>query len=588
MWLCYANLTFGQQVKLWLHPLDAKGQLIEDSTLLKAYKFNNTFSHSTDAYSFLKKQLQQWQEQGFVAASIDSAIVTDTALIAFVYKGNQFKWAKLNFDKIPKAILMASNINTLDWEQRNLSPRKYAQLNEQLLKYGEDNGYPFAYTNITDLQQRNEGGLTANYNLTLGKKVTIDTLIIESNIEIAVTFLHNYLGIKPGDLYNESLLKLISKRIRELNYLEEAKPWQMNFSIGKNSLKLFLKERKANQLNGLVGLQPNTNETGKFLLTADVLLGLKNVLGYGETIDATYQNLQYKSPRMIAKAAIPYLLGSPVGAEGGFELFKRDTTFYRTTFDIAAKYQLSANDYFKIGYQHIGNRIITADTAFVKARKQLPDNLDITAQGVLAEFYTDKTDFRLNPQRGWQAKIGATGLLRNIRPNNAIVGLTDGSGFNYQSLYDTINNNKYQYRITGGANYFISVVKNMVIKIGYNGGLISGSNLFLNELFQIGGFKLLRGFDEQSLFASHYHIGTAELRFILGTESYFYLFSDNAYIERNYIAGKYNNTPISFGGGITLQNKSGLFNIALGLGKLKNTAIQFNQTRVHFGYAAFF
>jgi hemolysin activation/secretion protein len=228
------------------------------------------------------------------------------------------------------------------------------------------------------------------------------------------------------------------------------------------------------------------------------------------------------------------------------------------------------------------------DVNYVKANKKLPENLDISSKGALVEFYMDRTDYKLNPHKGWQAQVSGSGLLRNVKPNDAITGITDGSGFDYTKLYDTMNADKYQYRINGAVSYYISPFHNMVIMAGYSGGYIGGSNLFLNELFQLGGFKLLRGFDEQSIYANQYHVGTLELRLLLSRNSYFYIFSDNAFTEARYAGIYRKDYPVSFGGGITLENKSGIFNVALGLGKHSGEGFQFKQAKIHFGYTAYF
>jgi hemolysin activation/secretion protein len=178
--------------------------------------------------------------------------------------------------------------------------------------------------------------------------------------------------------------------------------------------------------------------------------------------------------------------------------------------------------------------------------------------------------------------------LRDVKPNDEIVGISDGSGFNYGGLYDTLNINKYQYRAQAAVSYYVSPLRNMVIKIGYSGGYISGNNLFLNELFQLGGFKLLRGFDEQSIYANQYHVGTIELRFLLGRNSYFYIFNDDAFIQSQYAGITRKDSPVSLGGGITLENKSGIFNVAIGLGKHSGENFQFRQAKIHFGYTAYF
>ncbi|WP_162902784.1 BamA/TamA family outer membrane protein [Taibaiella koreensis] len=572
-----------QQMSLVLEAVDTPVSYLDKKPL----PARQTFDNPPEAFAYLRDLVPRIREQGYLAASTDSVIYADTTITVRLYRGPRYRWARLSFDKIPAALLTGMGIAARDWEGQPVGPRRLTALSERMLKYCEDNGYPFAYTTFSDIEGKPDE-LKASMVLERGELVRYDTLVIEGEVEVSREFLQQYLGIRQGDLYNESQLRLLSKRLSELPFLQEAQPWRIDFSVMGTKLHLYLKEKKANQLNGIIGLQPNTVETGKFLLTADILLALKNVLGYGESIAATYQNLQYKSPRFHADAALPYLLGTPFGLEGSFDLFKRDTTFRRTSFDAGVRYQFNATDYVKVGYQTFSNRLITADTNYVRNNRKLPDNLDVTTKGATVEFYMDRTDYRLNPRKGWQAKVSASGLVRSVLTNDAITGISDGSGFDYATLYDTANTDKYQYRISGSGNYYFPLARNISLRLGYNAGYISGKRLFLNELYQLGGFKLLRGFDEQSIYASQYHVGTLELRLLLGRNSCFYLFSDNAYIQAIYTDIRHDDYPVSFGGGITLENKSGIFNVAIGLGKHSGENFQFRQAKLHFGYTAYF
>lgn len=586
LWLLLLPLVSGaQQVKLLLHIRDSV--LPAPAVVGEVLPAVQSFANLPDAYGYLRKLLPRLQERGFLEASADSVAVTGEGVHATVHIGPVYRWARLSLDRVPAPVLDNAGISLRDYQGQPVSPARIAALSERLLRYCEDNGYPFAVTTFDSVRQTGEG-MYAAMVLDRGRLVRIDSLVISGDIDVSRDFLQQYMGIRQGDPYNENQLRLLSKRISELPFLQEARPWEMSFTIAGNRLHLYLKEKKANQLNGLIGLQPNTAQTGRFLLTADVLLGLKNSLGYGESIDATYQNLQYKSPRFHASASVPYLLGTAFGVEASFDLFKRDTTFRRTTFDIGIRYQLNAADYIKVSYQTISNRLITPDTNYVRFNRKLPDNLDVRSRGAAVEFYMDRTDYRLNPRRGWQARVAGSGLLRTVIPNDAITEISDGSGFSYAALYDTANADKYQYRIAGAAGYYLPLMKSLVLKAGYSGGYVSGKRLFLNELFQIGGFRLLRGFDEQSIFASQYHVFTLELRLLLSRNSCFYLFSDNAYTETRYTGVYREDYPVSFGAGITLENKSGIFNVGLGLGKHSGEDFQFRQSRIHFGYTAYF
>jgi hemolysin activation/secretion protein len=185
-------------------------------------------------------------------------------------------------------------------------------------------------------------------------------------------------------------------------------------------------------------------------------------------------------------------------------------------------------------------------------------------------------------------RLTAFALVGHVSKSDAITDLSDGSGFNYAGLYDTLIRRQYQYFVNGNLSYYVPAGKRMVFKSSYDGGWIGGENLFRNELYQIGGFRLLRGFDEQSIFTNQYHVVSLELRLLLDQNSYFYLFSDNAYVESSFNGFSKSDFYNGFGLGTTLETKSGLFTISYGLGRNSENPIQFRQSKIHFGYVALF
>jgi hemolysin activation/secretion protein len=135
---------------------------------------------------------------------------------------------------------------------------------------------------------------------------------------------------------------------------------------------------------------------------------------------------------------------------------------------------------------------------------------------------------------------------------------------------------------------YLPLLKYAVLKSAYHAAWVSGQNLFRNELYQIGGFQLLRGFDEQSLFTNHYHVFSMEFRILTDQNSYFYFFSDNGFVETRFNKLTTEGWYHGFGVGATLETKTGLFNVSYGLGAGPQNPVQFRLSKIHFGYAAFF
>jgi outer membrane protein assembly factor BamA len=578
--LLFVNLLTRAQI-LQLHQTDS-------TLIVDPIKTASKFPNEQELVKALHKLVPSLQEQGFLSASIDSIGINNDHYDAYYYLGQQYKWANLFLDSIPNGFLASANINFPQLNNKALNPKLLSQLSEKILQHCEENGYPFARVWLSNITEITPQKINAHLRLERAEFRKIDSIIIQGDLNISSAFVHRYLDIAKGSIYNEKKLKIISQRLRDLPFLQESSPWLITFRPIDTRLNLFLKEKKANQLNAILGLMPNNRQSNKLLLTADVQFALQNFLGYGESISASYQNLQEKSPRIKADVIVPYLLHSPIGAETHLDLFSSNLQFRKISLQTGIRYQISTTDLLKLFYQTISNRIIGIDTPSIIASRQLPANIDAKSNGIGLEIQSNHTDYRLNPKKGWQARIGLTALQRKVLKNNAIVNLNDGTGFDFNSLYDTLTKSSIQYHFSVELADYISIGNSVTLKLGYNAGYIAAPKIFQNELYQIGGFKLLRGFDEQSIFANQYHISITEFRLRFSQNSYAYLFSDIGWVEtkfNNYDRAGWHN---GFGLGTTLETKTGQFAIALAFGRSDQIPLRFRESKLTFGYIALF
>src|ERR1700743_3044703 len=97
----------------------------------------------------------------------------------------------------------------------------------------------------------------------------------------------------------------------------------------------------------------------------------------------------------------------------------------------------------------------------------------------------------------------------------------------------------------------------------------------------IGGDRLLRGFDEQSLLASQYAVGTLEYRYLVGLNSYLFTFVDAGWAKNDVPGYNLNNTFIGSGLVIDLETEAGVFNISYALGKRDETNFNFHDAKIH-------
>ena len=93
--------------------------------------------------------------------------------------------------------------------------------------------------------------------------------------------------------------------------------------------------------------------------------------------------------------------------------------------------------------------------------------------------------------------------------------------------------------------------------------------------------------NEDELFATTKNIFTLEYRFLLDKNSHIFLFADQTWYEN--ISNKYyNDTPIGFGLGFAFSTNLGTFSISYALGQQLGNQILLSDSKIHFGYIAYF
>ncbi|HMI78717.1 MAG TPA: BamA/TamA family outer membrane protein [Ferruginibacter sp.] len=551
-------------------------------------KLQTAFADKTSSDTYIRELPALLSSQGYPTASVDSIFEHDAFTTIHLFLGKQYHWIKLVPDGIEKAAMDESRFSEKDYSGKLLNIQQLLKLQERVLNYYEKNGYPFAEVYLDSIRL-DDDKMEALLRSKKGPIYNIDSIRVFGKAKISKNFLQHYLGIPNGSLYNKEKLEQVSKRILELPYLQEVQPNDITMLGSGSLLNLYLAPKRSSQANFLVGFLPG-GESGKLQLTADVNLDLKNVLNAGERILFTWQQLQPKSPRLNLGYQQPYIFNSSFGFDFLFELFKKDSTFLQVNGLLGLQYLLSATQAGKIFVQWQNSFLLGTgvDTNQVKATKRLPPNIDVSAVNIGLDYDWSKTDYRLNPRSGNEIKITTSVGIKKTKRNNEIINLKDPL-FNYASLYDSVKERSYQFRIKLSAAHYFPLGKQATFKAALNGGLFISPSTFRNELFQVGGYKLLRGFSEESIYATQYAVLTAEYRYRLALNSFLFGFVDGGWVRNKYQAVNIKNNFIGVGAGLAFETTFGLLNISYAVGKRDDVKFVLREaSKIHFGYVNYF
>jgi outer membrane protein assembly factor BamA len=533
------------------------------------------------------------QTKGFVTASLDSVFFDTTSAKAVLYLGQRYKWVSINTVNADPQVLALSGWNEKLFANKAINFDQVRSFEERMLEHLENNGYPFAKVFLDSIDLA-EDSVSASLKIEKGPLYKIDSLRIYGNAKISNSFLQRYLDIPNGSIYNRAKLLRISKKIQELSFVEEEQPSNMSLLGTGSVLNLYLKQRRSSQVNALIGFLPNNDQLSskKLLITGEANINLRNAFGGGEAVGLNWQQLQVKSPRLNIFFRYPYLFNSPLGVDFNFDMLRKDSSYLNVNLNLGASYVLSESQSGKIFFQHFQTIVSQGGINEIQliANKRLPDIADVSSVALGLEYEKNKTNYRYNPRSGYEFRIGGSVGTKKIKKNNQILELKDPSdpSFDFEALYDTVKLKAYQLRFASSAAKYFPLGKQGTVKTAINGGAFFSDNIFRNELFQIGGYKLLRGFDEESQYVSQYAVATLEYRYLITLNSYFFGFVDGGWARNNSQSSKYSHTYIGTGLGLALETKAGIFNLAWAVGKRNDIPFNLRQSKIHFGFVNYF
>lgn len=567
--------------RLIVHPVSS------DSSEIIRLNLQSVFNDKTTCLQYVNRLPLLLAIKGFITASVDSVWEDSFSVSTKLFIGKKYEWQKLSINDSDKILLSSLGYNTDNFIKQNFSTAKLEQLYNDVINYYSNNGYPFS-TIYLDSISINDNKISAHLNINSGVLYHIDSIVVEGNARLSKFFLERYIQIHEHDIYSEAKLNTINQRLSLLTYIQQSQPWQIEMLNTGAILHLYLQPTKNNSIDILVGLLPQNNETGgKLLFTGQATVGLRNSFGNGETLGLNWQQLQPKSPQLNLSYQQPYVFHSPFGVGLNFSLYKQDSQYVNVKAQVAVQYELTQHQSGAVLINTASSNILNVDTNVVKQTNSLPPVADVNSTSIGLQYNFYNTDYRFNPRRGNEFFITGSFGNRNIKKNNAIVQIKD-PGFNANALYDTIKLHSYQFLLQGSAAKYFSIGKQAAFKLAINAGWYQSPNSFQNELFRIGGFKLLRGFDEESIYTNLYSVETAEYRYLLARNSWFYGFTDFGYAKYDVNNINFSHTYLGFGVGLSLETGTGIFSISLAEGKRDDSKLNFQQSKIHLGFISLF
>lgn len=543
---------------------DAFGQVSLDFNIqnleLLTKRPKTSFKDSAAIAQWMNELRFEAYRKGYFTFSADLYKVDSLHYTANGEMGKRYKEIEVIISPEDRKFLRKMGIQLRSISTIKANPTEIARILREALEKMENNGYPFARIGFNKIMEEEDRILTDLY-ISPGNEVKWTKIhLVEEKTGISERFISNYLHIVPGDFFRQEDVDLIPIRLSQIMYLAEIKPAELLFTEEGAELFLYLKSKPVSLFNGTVGLQQDPVKLN-YQLTGDIRLKLQNVLRRGELLDLNWRSIQPGSPQLKLLLSYPYLFNTPFGIDGQLQLFKRDTTFLELTTGLGVNYFLSAGNTLKATYKNYSSSLLgsTSSTGNMGTVKSNQYGLSLTHQTI---------DYLPNPTSGLLWTIEGNVGNRSVTKDTTVI----------RSL------------IFGGrlrAETYLPLSKRHIVKLAIVSETFSTDRIQQNELLRFGGNLSQRGFMEDELLATSRGTGTVEYRFILDRNSYLFAFFDQSWYERN-VQQFQKDFPYGFGAGLSFGTNIGIFSLTYALGKQLNNPVLLRDSKIHFGYVAYF
>lgn len=358
--------------------------------------------------------------------------------------------------------------------------------------------------------------------------------------------------LKNELIYNDPSIESINNNLNQYRFLTQTSPPKVSFTKDSTILYVYTKKVRQSFINGIIGFE--TDDEDKLNLQGNVQLSLMNTFNTNERIKVDWKSGLNKSQNLNFETFLPYLFNFNIAYETNLNLTKQDSTFFKLEWRNGLLYQLNP-DHF------IGANFNLANSNYIKNQ-----NSDFSKSGFgVSYFYQDLQPSELQENKTF-IKLSSTLWRRKVN--------LDTEPSEQTEIIFWIERQQRIFR-----NHFIN-------SAFHGSNLIQKGEILENDLYQVGGFNTIRGFNQNSILTPAYNTLSLAYRYIPNNKIFFELFSDLALIQ-----DKTNNDTSflnAYGLGMQFSTNFGWFQLNYALGSTEGSSTGLSEGKVHLGIKSYF
>ncbi|WP_291274760.1 hypothetical protein [Flavobacterium sp.] len=531
--------------------LKAEGSSLNETKVLDSIGYTKKHTSVQSIIDENKSLGNQLTQAGFLASQLlKNKKANDSTFVFYYSLGTKTQNLKIKTDLLTEEIKSTLGLTT---DRIVLISETESFLNTQLAIL-ERKGYALAKLRLENFTQENNQ-LQAFLIVDLNIIRKINSLVFKGYDNFPKGVKKVYERKYKQKPFNQELVKNINRDFNTLPFVIQPKFPEVLLTKDSTQVYIYLEKRKNNSFDGFIGFGTN-EEKQKLQFNGYLDLNLFNNLNSGERFNLYWKNDGNKQSTFNVNLDLAYVFQSPVAIKGNLKIFKQDTIFQNSSFDLDLGYMIRYNTKVYLGIKdNTSEAIQKVSTSTIKDLK--------------SSFYTTTFEHRKNnyendlfPEQFYLlTKFGIGSRTLSSEKSNQFFG-------QIQALQLLPLNTKNYIHLKSDLYY------------------LQSPDYYTNELYRFGGIKSIRGFNENSLQGNIFGGIFAEYRYIVASNLYVHTITDFGYFQDK--ANTTSSNLYGFGFGLGLLNKGGVFNLVYANGSSNGQAIKLSNSIVQVSFKTTF
>ena len=539
----FSHEIIGQNLELNIAASDSI-----QTTTLNEISFIKKHALKKDVYKEITNIHNKLKKEGYFITTIDTIVKSEEKYTAYFTLGRKT-------DNIIVIIPHKLKIRNLGMrgDSIRIKTKEFENFKNLLLTDLDAKGNSFSeikFTNPTYVKDT----LVLQLKIIESLKRNIDKVLVKGYDEFPEKFIKRFFKINKQTIFSKQKMKEVSQLTKKLDFVLEKKKPEVLFKKDSTHVYLFLNKLETSSFDGIVNFASKEDGQG-LLLNGNLDLKLTNILNTGENFELFWNKVAQEKSEFKINAVIPYIYHSFLSAEIGFNLYRQDSTFLNTSFNLKTEYDLSRRSKASLAYSNERSSYLLSTTE---------NNLDSYSNYFIGTGYQLKN-------------ISNTGLYKNDFGLELYASL----GKRKTTLVDV---NQFKLKLLTLIN--LKTSQRSYLNIKTESQMLFSNNYLVNELYRIGGANSIRGLNEQSIYTNRFLYTNIEYRFLTSVVSYLYSITDIGFYNES-ISTKTRNA-LGLGGGYRFKLNNNFIDLGYVIGGYSDTEMNLNNSKLIVKWTTFF